>query len=596
MNKREIVCYETDSSRIKGVVDRVFFPETIKEVQEIVKNAKQDIVPRGSGTGLVGGCIPNNSIVVDLSKMNKVTNFLQLKRTVRVEPGITLKELNEKLNAVGFEFPIDPPNNGISTIGGIIARNSSGDKSIRYGNARDWIEEIEFVNSRGELAKTSKADLTDICGMEGITGIIVGATIKLAPLINKTASAFQTDNLDEILSIARKLRNEKEVVILELFSPHVSKIIGLPQKHNLIIEFNSDRGKIKDKDYEKITKMRENVFSKLYSEGYYNLEDPKFFFDKLKEFTIFLEENQIPYIGHLGVGIIHPFFKDKEKEKREKVIEYIKKTKALPGKFGIGLTRKYFIDDFQVKIIQRIKTRHDPLLKFNKGKVIDILSYNLPKKVKTNKAENEEKILGESRPITGEEISTIKALREMNLCEDKKEKIGRTSEEKMEDFIKEIEEKENKEEKTGIENKEPINLEIDKEDLKKEENNELNFQEVQDKLNDYKETYESELTEERMHKVEEIARNIPRDIIKKEIDIGPLARREKLKFDYNQIRNIMTNKIDNSDKGKVTLIDNLDKKSELTEEDKDLINKILGKQYKKDIKNEDIKKNESGIM
>jgi len=592
MNKREMVCYETDSTRIKGIVEKVFPPQTIKEVQQIVKNTKHDIVPRGSGTSLVGGCVPNNSIVIDLSKMNKVTNFLPLRKTVRVEGGITLKELNEKLNSVGFEFPIDPPNNGISTIGGLIARNASGDRSLRYGNARDWIEEIEFVNGKGELIKTSKADLTDVCGMEGITGIIVGATIKLAPLINRTASAFQTDSLDEILSIARKLRNEREVVILELFSPYVSKLLGLPQKYNLIIEFNSDRGKIKDWDYEKITKMRKNVFSKLYSEGYYNFEDPKFFFDKLKEFIIFLEENQIPYIGHLGVGVIHPFFKDKEKERREKVIEYIKKTKALPGKLGIGLTRKYFIDNFQAKIIQRIKTRYDPNLKFNIGKVIDIQGYNLPKKVKTNEA----KILEEeSKPLSGEEISAVDVLREMNICEEKKENIEKNPEEKMEDFIKEIEEKEKIEiEKSVTEEKGPTNLEIKQEDFKKNtennENNELNFQEVKDKLKDYKETYGSELAEEKMHKVEEIAKNIPRDIIKKDIELGPLARKEKVKFDYNQIRDIMANKIDNTNKGKVTITDNFERKSSLSDEDKNLINKILGNRYKEDKKQDTGKK------
>ena len=100
MNKKEMSCYETDASRLKGIAEKVFSPETIEEVQKIVKNTKLDIVPRGSGTNIVGGCVPNNSIIIDMSKMNKVTNFLPLRKTVRVEAGITLKELLADLDKI----------------------------------------------------------------------------------------------------------------------------------------------------------------------------------------------------------------------------------------------------------------------------------------------------------------------------------------------------------------------------------------------------------------------------------------------------------------------------------------------------------------
>ncbi len=607
MNRKEMICYETDASRLKGIIQKVVFPQKIEEIVKIVKNSKFDIVPRGSGTGLVGGTIPNNSIVIDISKMNKVSNYLPLRKTVRVEAGITLKELNDKLSSIGMEFPIDVYNKGISSIGGMIAMNAIGNRSMRYGNIRDWIEEIEFINGLGELVKTSKADLTDVCGMEGITGVIVGATIKLAPLVKRSASVFQSDNLDEVLSIARKLRVEKEVVILELLSSYVSKLLGLPEKYNLLIEFNSNRGKIKDEKYEEITKLQENIFPKLFSEGYYNFEDPKLFFDKLKEFILFLEENNIPYIGHLGIGVIHPFFKDNESEKREKTIELIKKMKALPGKLGIGITRKYFIDNFAAKLIQRVKVRHDPSLKFNRGKLIDIQGYNIPKRVKIS-----EEILdspqyqeiedvgveaNELKPLTGEEISAVKVMREINSCEsektlEKKESVEKTPEEKMEDFIKEIEKKDK------IENKIPESI-VDRKDediientkktdhVEEKVSNEFNFEEVKEKIRDYNETYGSEFTSEKKQIVEEIAKNIPREIVKSEKELGSLGGKERLKIDYKDIQSIMLNKVNLKnderikDKGNVTMTDNLDRKSSLSNEDRDLINKILGNRYKK---------------
>jgi len=170
MNKNQITSYETDASRLKGNVEKVIFPQTIEEIQQVIKTTNLDIVPRGAGTGLVGGTIPNNSIIIDMSKMNKVTNFDLKQQTVKVEAGTTLKELNEKLNKVGFEFPIKTLNNQISTIGGMIATNAAGEHTLKYNTIREWIQEVEFINGRGEIVKPSKVDIADTCGMEGTTG------------------------------------------------------------------------------------------------------------------------------------------------------------------------------------------------------------------------------------------------------------------------------------------------------------------------------------------------------------------------------------------------------------------------------------------
>lgn len=607
-----MVCYESDASRIAGRAERVLFPESIEEVQKIIKNTNIDIVPRGAGSGLAGGAVPNGSAVVDMSKMNKVSNFLPLRKTVRAEAGVTIKELNEKLNALGFEFPIDPSNKGVSSIGGMIATNASGDRSMRYGTIKEWIEEIEFVNGRGELMKTSKADLTDICGMEGITGIIVAATLKLSYLIKRSASAFQSDDLNEILSTARKLKSEKEVVILELFSPMVSELLGLPKKYNLIIEFNSERGKIKREEYEEIAKLRENLYNNLASYGYYNSEDPKFFFDKLKEFILFLEENEIPYIGHLGAGIIHPFFKDSEKSKRDMTIEYIKKMKALPGKYGIGTIRKYFLEGFQLKLIERVKIRHDPFFKFNRGKIID--SEHGKRKLKVEKENKpaekmdmeieeydeereEESFRGkdgiESKeipaPLGGEEISASEIIQELRA-----EGEELSPEERMEEFIREAElvekirVREELSEKEDLEKSEMFLLDEKKKTISERDidYNEIPDAEVRARLKDYENTFKSELKNDKMHEVEEIARNIPKDIIKK----------EKIKMDYKQIQDIMTNKFDKKEEneeeiriGKVKVSDNFERRTDLNNEDRDLINKIIGNRFKDNVKKEDKK-------
>ena len=468
MNKKEMLSYDTDASRLVGKALKVVFPKTGKEIENIIKTSKLDIVPRGGGTGLMGGSVPNNSLVVDVSKMNKIISFDKAKEVVYVEAGICIKELNEKLNSIGFGFPIQPLNQA-ATIGGLAAVNISDSRSLRYGKIKQWIEEIEFVNGKGELIKTSKADLADVCGMEGITGIITKLKLKVLPKIKRSISIFQTDNLDKILSTARRLKLEKEVVMLELFSKQVSEMIDLPEKYNLIIEFDSDRGKITGSEYERIIKLKEKVYYALIEKQYYNIEDPKFFFDKLKEFILYLESNQIPYFGNLGSGIIHPFFKDNE-GKRKETIKLIKKMNGKLGEYGVGTKRKDFLDDFEKKIIQRVKSRHDPFGKLNKGKVIDF----------------EEKVtddsdVGHLKPLQEEEIEKIRPII-----------VGASKSEE-----KEVEEE--------LEEREEI-----------EKGKEEKPDESQELVRDYEYVFKSELADEKKKKIEEFARDVPREIGRRE--------------------------------------------------------------------------------
>lgn len=580
MNKREIVCYYTDASRLIGRTEKIVYPKSVKEVQEIVR-ITMDIVPRGSGSGIVGGTIPKDSTVIDLSKMNKVFNFNPGKMNVSVEAGVSLRELNEKLFTRGLEFPIDPNNEGISSIGGMIASNCSGVRSMKYGSIKDWIDEIEFVNGKGELIKTSKADLGDVCGMEGITGIIVSARIRVIPLINRSASIFQTESIEEALSVARRLRNEKEVSSIQLFSKSLSKMFGFPDKYNLIVEFDSQRGKIRGMDHRDFMKKVNRSYYILASNGYYSMEDPKFFFDRLNEFFSFLESNNIPYIGFLGAGIVHAFFKDNEKRIRDDALNFVRRTQAKLASFGYGLTRKNFLESFEIKLIQRVKERHDPNGKLNKGKVIDEF---FSSKIYERK---------EVKPLAGEEKSVREIFKESEAQRSENQKMfdtertllsvssnSKTPNEKFEDFIKEVEREEKEREvlkelpreiREGV--KSPFSQRI-----KKTEEEEMN-----ERIKDYEQTFDSELGEDRKKIVEDYAKNVPREFIKKEI-IGEMVERakEKPKIDYNQIRNIMTNNKPSDKPGEVKVTDNLERPSKIsTSEEKDLINNIMTNRFGK---------------
>jgi len=532
ITRKEMICYNTDASRLTGNAEKVVFPKTAEEVQRIVQTYNLDIVPRGAGSEKVGGAIPNNSVVVDMSKMNKVSNFDLLKRIVCVQAGITIRELNEKLNKIGFEFPIQTNNQGISSIGGMIALNQIGNRSMKYGKMKDWIEEIEFVDGRGELMKIGKSDIMDVCGMEGITGIIISAVIKIIPKIKRSASIFQSEDVNEIFSVLRRLKSEKEICSLSLFSPQVSKLLDLPEKYHIIIEFDSERGKIKAEEYKVLSELNDKVYSSLASEGYYDSEDAWFFFDKLKDFALFLETNNIPYFSKIGAGIIYAFFKDNEKEKKQEVIQMISRMGGKVGDYGIGLTRKYLKENVEKKVIQRVKVRHDPFGKMNMNKVIEIgLSFETRPKPRSLGAYH-------MKLIEKEELEELKPFIEEKDSSEFLEEI-KTPEEKMEAFIEKVE---------------LIGMSEEAPDLKPEQD--LSLQQAQDyeiktRLKNYESTYKSELKDENKRRIEEFAKNIAHDIIhpkkpiteieKRAMDSQPRAEGDESKINYpNERRGKLT--------------------------------------------------------
>lgn len=365
------IVYKTDASKIEGTVHQVFLPQTIEEIQNIVRS-NTNIVPRGAGTGLAGGAVPFNSVVIDISKMDKILNFNTEEKIVEVEAGIILENLNQEIEIYGLEFPVNPSSSKSCTIGGMIATNAIGSRAVKYGRTSDWIKDIEIVDGKGDLIKISKIDVLDIAGKEGTTGIIVKARLKLSPIKKRTASLMKLNTPEKIPEIIRRLKLRGDVSMTELLDKKISKYLGLDEKYHLLVEFESDAGEIKDVEYENITKSRENLYSKLSREGYTRIEDPKIMVFDFPKIIKYLEMHQIPFFSHVGIGIIHLCFRKNENSFADSVLFSIKKMHGdVSGEFGIGIKKKKFLEENDKKLLRAIKSRMDPFNKLNPGKILD---------------------------------------------------------------------------------------------------------------------------------------------------------------------------------------------------------------------------------
>jgi FAD/FMN-containing dehydrogenase len=170
--------YSTDASVYQIVPLMVAFPTTADDVVAAVRVCGQFGVPitaRGGGTSQAGQPI-GPGVILDCSRhFDRVLEINPAERWVRVEPGCVLDDLNLALKLHRLQFAPDISTSNRATIGGMIANNSSGARSVLYGKTIDHVLELKTVLSDGSLihlkpvipleleAKCSQQDLEGAC-------------------------------------------------------------------------------------------------------------------------------------------------------------------------------------------------------------------------------------------------------------------------------------------------------------------------------------------------------------------------------------------------------------------------------------------------
>lgn len=144
--------YATDASVYKEMPLAVTFPLNIDDIVSLIQFAKSNnttLIPRTAGTSLAGQCV-GNGIVVDVSKhFTKILELNVEKHWVKVQPGVIRDELNLFLKPNNLFFGPETSTANRAMIGGMVGNNSTGTNSIKYGNTRDHVLEIEALLSDG---------------------------------------------------------------------------------------------------------------------------------------------------------------------------------------------------------------------------------------------------------------------------------------------------------------------------------------------------------------------------------------------------------------------------------------------------------------
>ncbi|MFC1639418.1 FAD-binding and (Fe-S)-binding domain-containing protein [Gemmatimonadota bacterium] len=178
--------YSTDGSVYQIFPTGVVIPKSTDDVKSTLKACREfgvSITARGGGTSQSGQAV-GPGIQIDFSKfLNRILDLDIDAGTVVVEPGIVLDDLNHQLKSFGLQLPIDISTASRATIGGMIANNSSGTRSIIYGCTIDYVLELTVLLADGSVVTVSPHDadgLATKCAQDDLEGRCYQAVQRLA--------------------------------------------------------------------------------------------------------------------------------------------------------------------------------------------------------------------------------------------------------------------------------------------------------------------------------------------------------------------------------------------------------------------------------
>ncbi len=423
------------SSHHHVLPDYVVWPNSTEQVSRIAKLANEQhvaITGWGAGSSLEGNSTPlAGGIVIDFGRMNSIIQLHENDFQVTVQPGIFYKDMNKQLARSGLFFAPDPGAN--ASIGGMVANNAAGTRTVKYGATRDNVLALEVVLANGEIIRTGSRsvkqsagyDLTHLfTGSEGTLGLITEATLKLAPLpesFSAVVATFETteDAAEAVFGIIGSGITPAACELMDAESIRYmnTRETDLPEKPTLLMEFHGasdlvisaeldiikevceesgctrfEAGKgrdERDRIWEGRHALGEILFS-FYPDSIYLITDvsvPISEYPTLAAYTnnLFKDMNvDGALFGHAGDGNLHTVnFAKKDDEAQKALLQVFNDRvvqKAIElggtctGEHGVGIGKqKYMVyehGEAAIGVMRSIKQQFDPNNILNPGKVI----------------------------------------------------------------------------------------------------------------------------------------------------------------------------------------------------------------------------------
>lgn len=169
--------FSTDGSVFAVTPSLVVYPRNESDVRKTARFTWQlaergrviPITARGLGTDQAGAAVGSGVLMVFPAHMNRILELDGKTGDVVIEPGITYGKLQQTLHTHGRFLPPFPSSIEYSTVGGAIANNAAGEKSIKYGVTRDYVKTLRVVLANGEVIETRRLSKRELSKKMGLT-------------------------------------------------------------------------------------------------------------------------------------------------------------------------------------------------------------------------------------------------------------------------------------------------------------------------------------------------------------------------------------------------------------------------------------------
>jgi glycolate oxidase len=188
--------YQRDETPgLSALPDLVVRPGSAAEVAAVLRLATEHrfpVIPRGTGTGVVGGAIAvGGGVVLSVERLNRIIEIDADNMMAVAEPAVITGDLQRAAAAVGLFYPPDPASVDSCSIGGNVATGAGGPRAVKYGVTRDYVTGLELALPTGEVLTlggkivkyaTGYHLLDLVIGSEGTLGVVTQVTVKLVAL------------------------------------------------------------------------------------------------------------------------------------------------------------------------------------------------------------------------------------------------------------------------------------------------------------------------------------------------------------------------------------------------------------------------------
>ena len=216
-------------------------PSSISEISEVMRLASSEgwtVSPAGAGTGLSPGHrLKGVDLVLTTQRLNRIIEHEPADLIAVSEAGVTLTDFNKALTDNGQWLPLDPPDDGHATIGGVVATGLGGAQQYAYGRPRGSVIGMRVVLADGRVIKAGGRVVKNVAGYDlcklftgryGRLGIIAEVNFKLRPRPERETTIVALGGPTALISVAQAILDARLFpVAIELVSSRMANLLGL---------------------------------------------------------------------------------------------------------------------------------------------------------------------------------------------------------------------------------------------------------------------------------------------------------------------------------------------------------------------------------